>query len=150
MAEGIKTIELTVREIVKIRKNFRPLISSCPQLNEETPLASDRLDIDEAWVRTKTAASAPDHPVDLEVGEVASLAFDLHVPLRKTLHMEAAFLMPSEAGRTFLHVEKVEFGREQGENVLCTNLDLVKAYATSYEMTTNISQFGEVRIDTWL
>ena len=89
-----------------------------------------------------------DLPLDLEVGEVATLPFTLHVPLKKTLKMEAAFLMPSEDGRTFFHIEKVHFGpkNEQGENVLCTGIDMAKAYDTEYQQTSNISDFGEVRL----
>ena len=110
---------------------------------KEANLTSDSLEVDDPQI---TIDPANDPDIQISVAEKIWIPFYVKFPRDKLLKMEASILLPSEDGIAMFHATDLKFAESPGLNVLCTtpDVDLQRAFVTTFEQTSNLTTFMQV------
>lgn len=110
---------------------------------KEANLTSDSLEVDDPKI---TIDPANDPDIAFTVAEKKWIPFYIKFPKDKLLKMEASILLPSEDNKAMFHATDLKFAPSPGQNVLCTtpDIDLQRAFVTTFEQTSNLSTFMQV------
>jgi hypothetical protein len=113
-----------------------------------TDIPTNVLTPSQALVYPLPAYNGTGNTPTVQSGYTTWITFLVSVPVDTTVQMQASFLMPSTGGIANLNAMDVRFGNSTGTNVLCTgaNIDLKKAYNTTFFKTSSLTTFMQVLI----